>query len=62
VGLHLGLCLGLFHQYFPPIDRGDLFSSFVEMVLDQMDVIASDQKDHYEFCVARFQHLDHQVV
>jgi len=26
-----------------------------------MDTMTSDQKDHYEFCATRFQHLDGQI-
>jgi len=43
------------------VDRGEPLSRFEQMVLEGLDCMASDQKGHYEFCVARFQHLDGQI-
>jgi len=47
--------------YVPPIDKGEPLSWFEHMVIDRLDTMAHDQRDHHEFCTARFQHLDGQI-
>jgi len=43
------------------LNRGEPLSHFEKRVLNWMDTMVSDQKDHYEFCVEHCQHLDDQI-
>ena len=45
-------------SYEPPIDHGIPLSQFEILMINHMENTTSDKKDHYELCVARFQHLD----
>ena len=47
--------------YVPLVGRGEPLSRFEQMVLGQLDTMANDQRDLYEFSVGRFQHLDNQI-
>ena len=47
--------------YEPLVDYGIPMSQFERLMINRMDTMASDKKDHYEFCAARFQHLDEQI-
>jgi len=47
--------------YEPPIDRGIPMSPFERLMINRLDNMASDQRNHYDFCAARFQHLDEQI-
>jgi len=47
--------------YVPLVDREIPLSSFERLIVDRMDIMASDQKKHYEFYAARFQHLDYHI-
>jgi len=42
----------------PPVDRGEPLSKFEQMLHGRLDTI---KKDHFEFCVVRFQNLDDQI-
>jgi len=43
------------------VDHGIPMSRFERLMINRMDTMANDQKEHYEFCAARFQHLDKQI-
>jgi len=45
----------------PLVDRGIPFATFERKMLHRRDTMTHEQKDHYEFRDARFQHLDDQV-
>jgi len=47
--------------YVPFVDTREPLYIFEQMVLRRPDTMASNQRDHYEFCAARFQHLDDQI-
>jgi len=34
---------------------------FERLMISRMDIFAYDQKNHPEFCMARFQNLDEQI-
>jgi len=36
-------------------------SPFERVMINRLDNMASDQRNHYEFCVVRFQHLHDQI-
>jgi len=36
-------------------------SPFERLMINRMDSMAYDQRNHYEFCAARFQNLDEQI-
>ncbi|KAL9276982.1 hypothetical protein ACSQ67_025468 [Phaseolus vulgaris] len=41
-------------SYEPPIDRGIPVSPFERLMINHLDNMVSDQRDHYEFFVSRF--------
>jgi len=47
--------------YVPPVERGELLSKFEQMMLNKLNIVDGDQREHYEFFAARFQHLDDQL-
>lgn len=47
--------------YKPPIDRGIPMSQFERLMINCMDNMANDQRNHYEFYAARFQHLEEKI-
>ena len=47
--------------YVMSVDKGESLLWFEQMVLRRLDSMASDQKDHYEFCTTWFKHLDGQI-
>ncbi|KAL9284934.1 hypothetical protein ACSQ67_024691 [Phaseolus vulgaris] len=47
--------------YEPPIDCGIPMSPFERLKINCLDNMVNNQRNHYEFYVARFQHLDEQI-
>jgi len=47
--------------YLPPIDHGIPMCQFYRLMINRLDNMASDQRNHYKFCAARFQHLDEKI-
>jgi len=41
-------------SYIPLVNHGEPLSSFERMMLNRIYTMASDQRNHYEFFVARF--------
>jgi len=47
--------------YEPPIDHEIPMLQFERLKFNRLVNMASDQRNHYDFCVARFQHLDEKI-
>jgi len=37
------------------------YSIFEQTVIDNLDYLTMEQRNHHEFCIARFQHMDSQI-
>ena len=37
------------------------FSNFDQLVIGKLDNLTMEQRNHHEFCIARFQHMDLQI-
>jgi len=48
-------------SYESPIDHGIPMSQFERLITNRLDNMASGQRNHYEFCAARFKQLNEQI-